>query len=1630
MLYVFHVDTGTMMTFDMGLLAGSVADLQKVISQACHISEDKQVLLISGGESLDPNTHVHKYHAGTDTNPIYLFSKMAIEAATPPSPSVHYGSDVDIPSQVEGSLLLPPTFGTVVARSQLAIQIHDVDKEEEEACEKLVHDQHLQQQGWAAVVANLEDITCALKHRSEIFTEAYTSYISCREDYLSTLSSVASSLDLLSKIPVLPCLLQTVEDSSISNKNLFDWISSQDPKHSLHDMVHQCLKATEQLDQQVLDNLMSEVMDTFKQVENPSMKEVKGIEDRLYGLDQILNGAKKTVQEQSDLAQALYQNQTRVSKLRDTSILPDLCNSHKKQLVVMVNNHKKLQETKKKCKMAKEELSVNLHTRLRWVMLVEKRICDVDGKLMIYHENLKRLRKRLDILKQIHEAPQVYAKLVVEVVRRRKFSTQFLKWASHLAVESQNVHEDEVKRRELFQTEVGNHFLQSLFNGLEDSPASFATEEPKAFDQSLPPITPDDVTMLRNQVPELAHNLQVPLDVSFLMKDVFFERSLFKFGEAAAKGGTGHGLATSDIEIINNCDEEETFLTTEQSLSLEQQVASSEMDPNLLLQIQKESCTDKPELLMPKSLSEELTKQMKIISKDKLPSATSVDNFNKTYPGESAIKCESNDSAKKSVCGLEATSESFGASTSSGEQLKSTESELSGQDKTSESVPSGKKRVRRQTDPDMETSQEFTTADFYIEDSMPSSIADSPPSKEDKPKARPLLPVEKSEEVKILKDRVQTLTQELEESKGKVDKFVNFSREALELKCDLLQLSTCVRENKNVMSSEIANTKDTLKDSLVSFQQDLDKAKRELEEEREKSIEKEETIAQCCEKEKVLKKQISEKESAISSLNNDIENLKQKVMDLETKILKEKENFEREKQELEEEHKNKIEEINKENSLELEVELDKIRAEYQEQVSELENKLIDREAIEAKLTEKVKSLSTEKSKVEEKLFSQFQQEKNDITKILQAEFEEKLKKEMDEHRMSLEAKHREETESIQRTHIERLESELKEQKEKLMKEKDDELEVLSQQLNTEFDKSYQVLKETLEEDHKKALGDFMSQSEQKYQEEKLHNEEVVKKQIDELQLKLNLYTEKEYDHKESQTASKESVQQEVQTDVKDTSQTEIQTEQWQGIEMKTQTDTTPVTQQEAQTSLLWTEGMEVDTQTEGVTVVQQEAQTHLTMEEGKERNTQTDTPVIVQQEMQTSLTMNPEGMDIETQTEIKTQIPQGIQTSVCLEKSEEGTEMETQTDIRQVQQQEIQTSLEVTNSRAESEKEKANQEKEIQTSLGDGETVISAQEHSNQMAFLQVRLTAEKDKALIELKQKYEKDISELIGKLEKEKSDSLTAIQNSLQAEKQVAFNEAVIKLAQEKDKVIEDLRNKEKEFLEQLSTDQETILKLNEEKSKLEDIKTRAMSHLTDKEREIKEYSAAKRQIEDELAMTRQQLSQYQSQLQAMSAVSVPSVMEISQTNEASRITTLEDELKNKSEKIVELQQKMMEMSMTASTRNIAEDKVSITSCNVGDLALFCLDDRHDQYVVFTIGSTLHFLHTDCQETLGLRPNPGETKKSWVLAEITEKEYCQAKKPQNRFKVPVGTKFYRVKAKPWRPDSGARGIPSAAST
>lgn len=53
--------------------------------------------------------------------------------------------------------------------------------------------------------------------------------------------------------------------------------------------------------------LQGEIQNILQMIDNPEMKEVKGIGDRLFGLDKLLNSAKKYVQEQADLAQSFQQ---------------------------------------------------------------------------------------------------------------------------------------------------------------------------------------------------------------------------------------------------------------------------------------------------------------------------------------------------------------------------------------------------------------------------------------------------------------------------------------------------------------------------------------------------------------------------------------------------------------------------------------------------------------------------------------------------------------------------------------------------------------------------------------------------------------------------------------------------------------------------------------------------------------------------------------------------------------------------------------------------------------------------------------------------------------------------------------------------------------------------------------------------------------------------------------------------------------------------------------------------------------------------------------------------------------------------------------------------------------------------
>lgn len=50
-----------------------------------------------------------------------------------------------------------------------------------------------------------------------------------------------------------------------------------------------------------------------------------------------------------------------------------------------------------------------------------------------------------------------------------------------------------------------------------------------------------------------------------------------------------------------------------------------------------------------------------------------------------------------------------------------------------------------------------------------------------------------------------------------------------------------------------------------------------------------------------------------------------------------------------------------------------------------------------------------------------------------------------------------------------------------------------------------------------------------------------------------------------------------------------------------------------------------------------------------------------------------------------------------------------------------------------------------------------------------------------------------------------------------------------------------------------------------------------------------------------------------------------------------------------------------------------ILLFSFQVGDLVLIILDERHDNYVLFTVSPTLYFLHSESLPALDLKPGEG---------------------------------------------------------
>lgn len=116
----------------------------------------------------------------------------------------------------------------------------------------------------------------------------------------------------------------------------------------------------------------------------------------------------------------------------------------------------------------------------------------------------------------------------------------------------------------------------------------------------------------------------------------------------------------------------------------------------------------------------------------------------------------------------------------------------------------------------------------------------------------------------------------------------------------------------------------------------------------------------------------------------------------------------------------------------------------------------------------------------------------------------------------------------------------------------------------------------------------------------------------------------------------------------------------------------------------------------------------------------------------------------------------------------------------------------------------------------------------------------------------------------------------------------------------------------------------------------------------------------------------------------------------------------------------------SMVTRPRFCSKKCIRVESCENGDTVLVIWNQQLCRYTIVQESTFTHFLAEDSHPLFNLPvPSTREIlfenieKPNYFFGTVTEKQYCMVKREGTRYRVPIGTKFCRIKVKPLSPSS-----------
>ncbi|KAJ0058691.1 hypothetical protein NL108_000393, partial [Boleophthalmus pectinirostris] len=1567
-----------------------VLELKHAIQAKYKIAIQHQVLVVNGGECMAGDRRVCSYSAGTETNPIFLFNKeMILSDRDPTIPKTTFSIESEIQVKVEESLLMPAVFHTVASRTQLALEMFEVAKKLSSFCERLVHDEHLQHQGWAAIMANLDDCTLSYQKLLGKFETSYTNYQQDLEEIKLKLTKLGTAVAVMARIPLLECLTrhsyresiekssstpekyseetederstesvlctggakqhavistsisaigtatseatgdqethemtdsgglraalldddpQELANASAFNVTLLDWINVQDRPNDVESVVRKCFDSINRLDPRIIQPFLADCRDTIAKLDNQNMKAIKGLEDRLYALDQMIASCKKLVNEQKELAQGFLANQKRAENLKDTSVLPDLCLSHTNQLMIMLNNHRKLLDIKKKCTTAKQELANNLQVRLKWCCYVMLH-ADQDGeKLQALLRLLTELMERVRVVEALSSVPQMYCLAVVEVVRRKMFMRHYKEWAYALVKDGKQLYEAEKFKRETFGKLFRKSFLRNrLFRGLDSwPPSSFCTHKPRRFDDELPDISLDDLQYLKSCCPvEVQPFLMVPTMCDFepLNQHIQTLRHLVQAAQSVDEmSRTITDLLSEQRASFSQSAHRSTPITPQsENFTGTETPVSSKTPPSLSIQVPICQPLDVP---VPAPLED--------LSPDSIDAQT-FDFETIGHPNMDPV-------LQQGSLDLDSLAESPESDFMSAVNEFVIEENLTSPNPIS--------------DP---TSPEMMVESLY------SSVINAIDNR--RMQDTTILERENAQ-ITVLKEAIGKYRCTAEETQCKLrgvkDDLHHLQSQVIKEKHDF----SVVVQSMRLEVHRIADTCQTQEEELSTHHQN---ELQTLRDEHEKQIQ------------------------TLTEENHTNQNI---VKDVQRAMLEFEGLMERKEKELTQLENEKQQWIEKEGS-------------YSEKIKHLEQ-IMTGQTEEIKvlsdardcLSNQVENLQVEIERSQQKICQEFEVKEQFLLK----ELEEKLEK---EHGAKLETLTKDNQEAIKQIEEDNRSKlrDAEDQHSNLVKEKENQIKDLETRLAelTELRCKLEMelaLKESETEDVKLLLNETKTQHADSIKSQVEAETKVLSEEVEDLKRQLQAKNE-EHEVGLAELSS-------LMRAEKDDCISEL------------------VGRHEEEMELLRREISEL--QQKGLDTERNHN------EECEKLQQNLDKQLAALKEEHQAQLMNFQEREQELTTVISNLqaendlFAQNIQQNRLMEENEACT-VKSPEAFNELQQEKNEMEQRLLDKIRQLERELS----EMQSLKSDESLPLHTEERTDAEGPQSL------DSPLHERLQQERDSLQSQIELLEKKKNEEIQNLKTSLIAEQQTNFNTVLTREKLRKEQIINELseklknvtqqQEKDKALIETLSEDRASLMQekkqLEEELNRLRStalvssaffVPTTSVQESTDTGAEGATALPFAGACSSELIGETERLlsaTALQDEEQVESAVeaSMVTVHDVMISEEKQRILLLERTLHMKEEENKRLSQRLMSQSMSSvSSRH--SDKIAIRDFQVGDLVLIILDERHDNYVLFTVGPTLYFLHSESLTALDLKPASGTSRRPWVLGKVMEKEYCQAKK------------------------------------